>query len=40
VLTVEERVFILESYLKMMFNAHCRQSILKYLEGKESKSAI
>jgi len=25
-LTVEERVFILESYLKTMFYAHCRQS--------------
>ena len=24
-LTVEERVFILESYLKMMSYAHCRQ---------------
>jgi hypothetical protein len=25
-LTVEERVFILERYLKTMFYAHCRQS--------------
>ena len=25
-LTVEERVFILESYLKTMFYVHCRQS--------------
>jgi hypothetical protein len=25
-LTVEEHVFILESYLKMMSYAHCRQS--------------
>jgi hypothetical protein len=28
-LTVEERVFILESYLKMMSYAHCRQSFFK-----------
>jgi hypothetical protein len=33
-LTVEEHVFILESYLKMMSYAHCRQSFLKNLEGK------
>ena len=33
-LTVEERVFILESYLKMMSYAHCRQSFfLKNLQG-------
>jgi hypothetical protein len=28
-LTVEERVFILESYLKPMSYAHCRQSFFK-----------
>jgi hypothetical protein len=28
-LTVEERVFILESYLKMMTYAHCRQSFFE-----------
>jgi len=28
-LTVEERVFILESYLKMMSYAHCRQRFLE-----------
>jgi hypothetical protein len=28
-LTVEERVFILESYLKMIFCAHCRQSFFE-----------
>jgi len=28
-LTVEERVFILKSYLKMMSYAHCRQSFFK-----------
>jgi len=28
-LTVEERVFILESYLKTMFYAHCRQSFFE-----------
>jgi len=28
-LTVEERVFILESYLKMMSYAHCRQSLFE-----------
>jgi hypothetical protein len=28
-LTVEERVFILESYLKIMSYAHCRQSFFK-----------
>jgi hypothetical protein len=31
-LTVEERVFILESYLKTMFYAHCRQSFFKKLK--------
>jgi len=33
-LTVEERVFILESYLKTMSYAYCRQSFFKNLEGK------
>ena len=33
-LTVEERVFILESYLKTMSYVHCRQRFLKNLEGK------
>ena len=28
-LTVEERVFILESYLKIMSYAHCRQSFFE-----------
>jgi hypothetical protein len=28
-LTVEERVLILESYLKTMYYAHCRQSFFK-----------
>jgi hypothetical protein len=28
-LTAEERVFILESYLKMMSSAHCRQSFFE-----------
>jgi len=28
-LTVEERVFILKSYLKTMFYAHCRQSFFE-----------
>ena len=28
-LTVEERVFILESYLKTMSYAHCRQSFFE-----------
>jgi hypothetical protein len=33
-LTVEERAFILESYLKTMSYAHCRQSFFEKLEGK------
>ena len=34
-LTVEERVFILESYLKTMSYVHCRQFFfIKNLEGK------
>ena len=28
-LTVQERVFILESYLKTMFYAHCKQSFFE-----------
>jgi len=28
-LTVEERVFILENYLKTMSYAHCRQSLFE-----------
>jgi hypothetical protein len=31
-LTVEERVFILESYLKTMSYAHCRQSFIEKFE--------
>ena len=33
-LTVEGRIFILESYLKTMSYIHCRQSFLKNLENK------
>jgi hypothetical protein len=33
-LTVEERVFILESSLKTMSYAHCKQSFFLNLEGK------
>jgi hypothetical protein len=36
-LTVEERVFILKSYLKTMYCAHCRQSSLKNLEADEDE---
>jgi hypothetical protein len=40
-LTVEERVFILESYLKTMSYAHCRQSYFKKLRRQAAvKSAI
>jgi len=40
-LTVEERVFILESYLKTMSYAHCRQSFLeKFRRQAPVKSAI
>jgi hypothetical protein len=28
-LTVEERVFVLERYLKMTYYAHCRQSVFE-----------
>ena len=33
-LTVEDRLFIFECYLKTMSYVHCRQSFLKNLEGK------
>jgi hypothetical protein len=37
-LTVEERVFILESYLKTMSYAHCRQSFFeKFRKASASK---
>jgi hypothetical protein len=40
-LTVEERVFILESYLKTMSYAHCRQSFFeKFRSQTPVKSAI
>ena len=40
-LTVEERVFILESYLKTMSCAHCRQSFFGKLRRQAPvKSAI
>jgi len=40
-LTVEERVFILESYLKAMSDAHCRQSFFeKFRRQAPVKSAI
>jgi len=40
-LTVEERVFILESYLKTMSYAHCRQSFFeKFRRQVPVKSAI
>ena len=40
-LTVEERVFILESYLNMMSYAHCRQSFIKKFRRQAPvKSAI
>jgi hypothetical protein len=40
-LTVEERVFILESYLKTLSYAHCRQSFFeKFRRQKKEKSAI
>jgi len=40
-LTVEERVFILESYLKTMSYAHCRQSFFKEFRRQAPvKSAI
>jgi hypothetical protein len=32
-LTVEERVFILESYLKTMSHTHCRQSFFEKLRS-------
>jgi len=40
-LTVEERVFILESYLKTMSYAHCRKvSLKKFRRQAPVKSAI
>ena len=40
-LTVEERVFILESYLKTMSYAHCRESFLeKFRRQAPVKNAI
>ena len=40
-LTVEERVFILESYLKMICYAHCRQSFFeKFRRQAPAKIAI
>jgi len=40
-LTVEERVFILESYLKTMSYAHCRQSFFETFRRQAPvKSAI
>jgi hypothetical protein len=40
-LTVEERVFILESYLKPMSYAHCRQSFFEKISRQTPvKSAI
>jgi hypothetical protein len=40
-LTLEERVFILESYLKTMSYAHCRQSFFeKFRRQVPVKSAI
>jgi hypothetical protein len=40
-LTVEERVFILESYLKTMSYIHCRQSFFEKFRRQVSvKSAI
>jgi hypothetical protein len=40
-LTLEERVFILESYLKTMSYAHCRQSYFeKFRRQVPVKSAV
>ena len=40
-LTVKERVYILESYLKMMSYAHCRQSLFeKFRRQAPVKSGI
>jgi hypothetical protein len=40
-LTVEERVFILDTYLKTMSYAHCRQSFFKKFRSQiPVKSAI
>jgi hypothetical protein len=40
-LTLEERVFILESYLKTVSHAHCRQNFFeKFRRQAPAKSAI
>jgi hypothetical protein len=39
-LTVKERVFILESYLKTMSYAHCRQRFSLFRRQAPVKSAI
>jgi len=39
-LTVEERVFILEGYLKTMFYAHCRQSFLEKFRRKAPVKSV
>jgi hypothetical protein len=40
-LTVEERVFILEGYLKTIFYAHCGQSFIeKFRKQAPVKSAV
>ena len=36
-LTVEERVFILESYLKTMSYAHCRQSFFEKIREQSAR---
>jgi hypothetical protein len=37
---VEKCVFILESYLKTMSYAHCKQSFFEKLKASASKSAV
>jgi hypothetical protein len=37
---MEEGVFILESYLKTMSYAHCRQSFFENLEGKRQQEVL
>jgi len=39
-LTVEERVFILESYLKTMSYAHCRQSFFEKIKRQASVKSV
>jgi hypothetical protein len=39
-LTVEERVFILKSYLKMMSYAHCRQSVFEKFRRQVSVKSV